>query len=503
MTHLQNTYGLKAIPSEKILKEFRPARGMRFRGPITLTPEDEAIARTANANRYYDAKSWLGTRLVPDITPVFRLIAEQMGYDLPALLEGKGETGKPEDSWTVYADEGKLPMLIRWTIGDAQLQLVITAGSERIWMPELTVLLLANRKALPHLNRLGEALRQIEVDILPPKERDVPDGNVLQRVLGLNDSGDSFSIICTMHVDPTQPLSVIRAADLAELQNSATIIIEEAGVKRGFGSGLLVGEMKIQNRKIRASFHYDTSQGISREFLEFLRTWSVEDIEKDMEEAFASHFAEQRHLKEGTTPDSLIHPDTPEIDVELAERKTRLMFTAQELTEETEAKIPRSRGRMAGLALAAFRGHMATLGEDFTQCPPSVLRGTGPGLKMKGGDVMASMDLLDRLLLALCSLPEKYRPRRERKGSVKLTGVMEAPIIAEQYRDNSPTQTKFTEITNPFHASHRGLPVRVDRSVMVWRQGYDTEALAADFFYAPETRDLHVANLYRVKVPKG
>jgi len=179
------------------------------------------------------------------------------------------------------------------------------------------------------------------------------------------------------------------------------------------------------------------------------------------------------------------------------------MFTAQELTEETEAKIPRSRGRMAGLALDTFRGHMATLGEDFTQCPPSVLRGTGPGLKMKGGDVMASMDLLDRLLLALCSLPEKYRPRRERKGSVKLTGVMEAPIIAEQYRDNSPTQTKFTETTNPFHASHRGLPVRVDRSVMVWRQGYDTEALAADFFYAPETRDLHVANLYRVKVPKG
>ena len=79
MTKLKNTYGLKAIPSEKILQEFQAVRGMRFRGPITLTPEDEAIARTANANRYYDAKSWLGTRLVPDITPVFRLIAEQMG----------------------------------------------------------------------------------------------------------------------------------------------------------------------------------------------------------------------------------------------------------------------------------------------------------------------------------------------------------------------------------------------------------------------------------------
>jgi hypothetical protein len=40
MTHLKNTYGLKAIPSEKILKEFRPARGMRFRGQMELPPED-------------------------------------------------------------------------------------------------------------------------------------------------------------------------------------------------------------------------------------------------------------------------------------------------------------------------------------------------------------------------------------------------------------------------------------------------------------------------------
>ena len=42
----------------------------------------------------------------------------------------------------------------------------------------------------------------------------------------------------------------------------------------------------------------------------------------------------------------------------------------------------------------------------------------------------------------------------------------------------------------------------MDKSVAVWRRGYDEGALAADFFYAPETKDLHVANLYRVKVPK-
>ena len=79
MTHLKNTYGLKAIPTEKILKEFHPARGMRFSGPIDLTPEDLTVLRQSEMNRFYDRKAWLGTRLVPDVVPVFRLIADKMG----------------------------------------------------------------------------------------------------------------------------------------------------------------------------------------------------------------------------------------------------------------------------------------------------------------------------------------------------------------------------------------------------------------------------------------
>jgi len=84
---------------------------------------------------------------VPDVVPVFRLIAEKMGYDLPALLEGKGETGKPTDTWTVYADEGQTPMLVRWTIGEAQLVLSIVVGDEN-FSPDLAVLLLADDKAM-------------------------------------------------------------------------------------------------------------------------------------------------------------------------------------------------------------------------------------------------------------------------------------------------------------------------------------------------------------------
>ena len=107
MKHLIHSYSLQAFPTEKYLREFKPVRGMRFAGPIDLDPKDREALRETAVSRRLDRKSWLGTRIVPDVVPVFRLIADKMGYDLAALLEGKGETGKPADTWTVYADEGR------------------------------------------------------------------------------------------------------------------------------------------------------------------------------------------------------------------------------------------------------------------------------------------------------------------------------------------------------------------------------------------------------------
>jgi hypothetical protein len=117
MTKLIHPYSLQAFPTEKILKEFKPVRGMRFAGPIDLRRRTGRFSAKPPSPATWDRKSWLGTRVVPDVVPVFRLIAEKMGYELSALLEGKGETGKPTDTWTVYADEGQTPMLIRWTVG--------------------------------------------------------------------------------------------------------------------------------------------------------------------------------------------------------------------------------------------------------------------------------------------------------------------------------------------------------------------------------------------------
>ncbi len=61
---------------------------------------------------------------------------------------------------------------------------------------------------------------------------------------------------------------------------------------------------------------------------------------------------------------------------------------------------------------------------------------------------------------------------------------------------------RIEDLKSPYASAHRGLPVRVDKRLIVWRDG-DTQALAADFFHLPATKDTHVTNLHRVPIPKS
>ena len=504
MTHLKNTYGLKAIPSEKILRDFHAVRGMRFRGPIDIPPEDIPVLAAISLNRKHDPKAWKNARINTDVTPVFAIIAAQMGYDLPSLLEGKGETGKPDDSWTVYADEGKAPMLIRWTIGKAQLLMSIgILGTEAFFTlrPMLEICLLADRKAVPHLPGINEALRRIEQVIEPEESVDVSEGNVVKRVLRVGDSGTDFSVSCVFRAEATKGLTEIRASDYAELANSTNIIVEEAHEQRGFAGDLLVDELKISAREPKFfRFHYEAGRPVPADTLKLIHHMSVRNVRESMDIVFWSHLQEQRDVEGDETGGTLRQEETPSIDGELAERRLRLELNAMELSGH--GRHGRRRGRFhVPFVSEAFPFNWPTVGMEFEHCPASVLRGTGPDLKMSGGDVTTSWDLLDLMHEALCRIPKEFPAARARQSEIKLTATIEAPVMAEQYKDTAPVGRKYVALTNPFYAVHRGLPVRVDRSVTVWRAS-DREALAADFFYAPESRELHVANLYRVAVPK-
>jgi len=504
MTHLQNTYGLKAIPSEKILKEFRPVRGMRFRGQMELPPEDLPVLMQMERNHMLDPKAWKCARVVADVTPVFGLIAEHMGYDLPSLLEGKGETGKPDDSWTVYADEGKAPMLIRWTIGKAQLlmSIAILGHEPRLGIkPILEVCVLSDRNAAPHLAGIAATLRRIEKVVEPDEGTDVVEGNVLRRVLNVADSGSDFTVTCVFHADPHKGLSEIRAADHAALANSCNIIIEESGTRRGFAGHLLVDEMSLVARQSQAfRFRYEADRQVPTDILKLVHHLSVKDVRMNMDIAFLYHLQDMRLQANDEAGGSLRQETTPELDLELAERRLRLQLNAMELAGDGPAG--RGQCRLHVPFVAETFQIPPTVGAEFRHCPASTLRGTGPMLKMSGGDVETSWDLIDLMLEAICEIPKEFPANRATRSEIKLVASIEAPAIAEQYRDTNPVGRRYERITNPFYAVHRGLVVRVDRTVSVWRSS-DTEALAADFFYAPETKDLHVANLYRVKVPKA
>jgi hypothetical protein len=69
-------------------------------------------------------------------------------------------------------------------------------------------------------------------------------------------------------------------------------------------------------------------------------------------------------------------------------------------------------------------------------------------------------------------------------------------------RRTTRLQAKIENITKPYFSVHLGMPVRIDQCVSVWRDG-DTEALACDVWFDVESRHLHAANLYRIKVPQS
>lgn len=186
-------------------------------------------------------------------------------------------------------------MLIRWTIGEAQLLLSLIVGDENI-DPNLAILLLADKNAEAHLAQIGDALRSLEEEFVPQRAVDVPDGNVLTRYLSHGNFWTEFRIRCRINVDPSQPMSQGRLADLAALRNSAQVILDEGDV-----NGLLrPGEMMI--RHTEGMFRrrcYAADESISREFMEILHDESVLDVEQEMEKAFSTHFALQREIADG------------------------------------------------------------------------------------------------------------------------------------------------------------------------------------------------------------
>jgi hypothetical protein len=179
--------------------------------------------------------------------------------------------------------------------------------------------------------------------------------------------------------------------------------------------------------------------------------------------------------------------DKEKLDFELSERRLKLEELVRRMSPEDEY--------LGKLQKVSFS-------RDFRETPATHLRGTGPMAKMAEGNLETSADLMEkieRMLLDLCR-PPLMAASGEAKPKLQIKGECQLPPLASQYQDTALERKSFEELTKPYGSTHRGLPVRVDKRVLVWRSN-DTEALAADYFRHPTTGDVHFARLYRVTAP--
>jgi hypothetical protein len=144
-----------------------------------------------------------------------------------------------------------------------------------------------------------------------------------------------------------------------------------------------------------------------------------------------------------------------------------------------------------------------SLGADVRVTPSDILRDTRPVAKMSGGDLDLSVDLLENLFSEIHRLSDERGiiQHQRMKPKLPIKGEAILPPLTKQYEDTVVEYRRVEDLKSPYASAHRGLPVRVDKRLIVWRDG-DTQALAADFFHLPATKDTHVTNLQRVPIPK-
>ena len=486
MTTLIQPYSLQAFPTEKVLKEFKPVRGFVAKGLLELSPEQELKLTQARSNQGDDPLAWKEPVIEPDVRPLLGAIAERLGYDLRLLIEGKGETGQPGHTWVNYGHEGGCPFLIRWQADQGQLLLSIAVSPPY----ELTVAVLADTAGMSTLAKVGDILASIEGDAGRSVSLDIPAGNTLLKTeLATKHGHGGFESNVMVCLPPGQELNSLRQKDLELLAFGIPLSVvpleeKDFGLTATKDRPLLTANC-LRLNGIRGSaldLDFGPDEPLNQATLQAIWDRGVDLAAETMNQAFAKALDDMDYKM--IRDNRLLFWSKELLDVELAERKAQL----RSLVRET----------------MRFKGGRLSFGEDVRETPGEILRGTRPVAKMLGGDVIASVDVLEMLFhhFQMMASPGEHPYLRGPKPRLQLKGEVQLPSVAENYGDSAKDAHHIEDLRHPYYGSHLGLPVRVDKRLIVWREG-DTEALAADFFHLPATRDTYFTHLQKVKVPKG
>ena len=484
MTKLIHPYSLQAFPTEKILKEFKPVRGCYARGKIELPPGQAQQLWASLRNRDADPLAWQKPTVEVDLGPLIDAIAERMGYDPALLNEGRGETGRIDHAWSAYADESGFPVLIRWQAGAGELLLNIGILAQE----ELSVAILADADGLETLLKVHDIVTGIVATEGRTERLSVPVGDTLQVVELASPPERSYFGPCVTACFPSdRQLSDLRRKELEKIVGGVPLFIgtEEEISRRQL---YIIATPPLKPNSLRLEMippsvtrlDFGPDEPLSQSLIDLIneagvnRTWK-EFEQTASEHAYAGFDANDWH--------ELL--DKEKLDFELSERRLKLEELVRRMSPEAEY----------------LKVQKVSFSRDFRETPATHLRGTGPMAKMAEGNLETSADLMEelrRLLLDLCR-PPLMMSAGEAKPKLQIKGECQLPPLASQYADTALERKAFEELTKPYASTHRGLPVRVDKRVLVWRSN-DREALAADYFRHPTTGDVHFARLYRVPV---
>lgn len=489
-THI-HSYSLQAFPTEKTLKEFKPVRGFVARGAIELPPGQDELLRIAKRNRKDDELGWQDPVVLPDIRPLFDAIAERLGYDPALLAEGKGDTGKPGHDWFTYGHQGGCPLLIRWKPGQGNLLLSIAVTPSPYSV--LIVSALADEAGQDTLLQVADVLQSIEAASEQTEPIDITVGDTLQKVkIASLGQSTTWFLDCPQilfGLPENRQLNALRRRELERLAFSLPLTIktpEEIQKERSHWTDFRPpgpNELRIE-RFLETTFDFGPDEPISESIIKEIYRESCDlagsAMSFAMDEALGA-----KNCGEVMASQQLIWKE--KLDVEATERRNKL---------HKEANGVEYGGRKREI-------RRLSLGADVRITPSDILRDTRPVAKMSGGDLDTSVDLLENLFSEISRLSEPRGMFTDERNKPKLSIKGEAilPPLTKQYEDTVIEYRRIEDLKSPYASAHRGLPVRVDKRLIVWRNG-DTQALAADFFHLPATKDTHVTNLQRVPIPK-
>lgn len=468
-----------AFPSEKVFADFRPVRGLLIETPAPREASDRPLREFRSLRDLTD---------LHDPRPLIAAIAAEMGYDPALLAAGEGETGVPGHSWTTYCDETWLPMLVRWQAGDAQLLLTFVETHDRGALPDLRLTILGDEAARPILRRLVVALAPFHV--ANPCHAQGPaqvDGRA--RHMGLPGIALArFAATAWVWATAEGDLGEARATESVDLARSCNL-----------SAGRIDDEAPASADTIQVMLHPEQPYAITcrggralpTELIELIQRQSVADVRRLTTRGLDRHFGPPRMLGQ---QDSLLFGVEQRTPAVMAQR-----LNLAGLLHEIEHLPVRPDHHLFSRPFGTYRLALGktSVGRAFRDPDDDVLAGTEHRVHGQGGET--GFDLLTMGVLAvefaMKRLDETLTPA-ERRNPPK--GGWTLPALADLRLGPGAPRVRLLPLEKPTAGIHLGLPVRVDWSVVVWRND-DTQALAIDFHHSPA--GTHLARMRRCPVP--